>query len=382
MAIDIKSLKSEMSFPQSEKTAKSKEMLSFLSKDIKLWGKGLKDKKKEAFYSELSILLSSGIDIRSTLDIIVEEQKAGDDKELFQRIKNDVVAGLSLSDSINKSNKFTAYEFYSVKIGEESGRLKEVLDDLASYYTKKIKQRRQLSSALTYPILVMITAILAVIFMMTFIVPMFMDVFKRFNGEMPGLTRVIISISVFIKSYLWIFLLLSIIVSILLMSMRKKEFFRAKSSSLMLKLPFFGELIQKMYITRFCQSMSLLLGAKTPMLKSLELVRNMISFYPFERIIDIMKSDILHGKLLNESMSRFTLFDSRIISLVRVAEEVNQLDVIFSKLNNQYNDELEHNISMLSSLLEPIMIIFVGVLVSIILIAMYLPMFQLSSSIY
>jgi type IV pilus assembly protein PilC len=166
------------------------------------------------------------------------------------------------------------------------------------------------------------------------------------------------------------------------MSMRKKEFFRAKSSSLMLKLPFFGELIQKMYITRFCQSMSLLLGAKTPMLKSLELVRNMISFYPFERIIDIMKSDILHGKLLNESMSRFTLFDSRIISLVRVAEEVNQLDVIFSKLNNQYNDELEHNISMLSSLLEPIMIIFVGVLVSIILIAMYLPMFQLSSSIY
>jgi len=126
----------------------------------------------------------------------------------------------------------------------------------------------------------------------------------------------------------------------------------------------------------------LLLGAKTPMIRSLQLVKKMIGFYPFEQAMEIMESDIMHGKLLHQSMSQFSFFDTRIISLVRVAEEVNQLEVIFTRLNTQYNDELEHKISMLSSLLEPVMIIIVGMLVAVILIAMYLPLFQLSSTVY
>jgi type IV pilus assembly protein PilC len=128
--------------------------------------------------------------------------------------------------------------------------------------------------------------------------------------------------------------------------------------------------------------MALLLGTKTPMLRSLGLVKKMIGFYSFEKAIEVMEKDIMHGKLLHQSMEQFDLFDTRIKSLVRVAEEVNQLEVIFSKLNNQYNEELEHQIGMLSSLLEPAMIIIVGGLVSVILISMYLPLFQLSSSIY
>ena len=128
--------------------------------------------------------------------------------------------------------------------------------------------------------------------------------------------------------------------------------------------------------------MALLLAAKTPMIKALQLVKYMIGFYPFEKALTVMEQDILHGKLLHQSMERFPLFDTRIISLVRVAEEVNQLDIIFNKLNTQYNEELEHQISMLSNLLEPVMIIIVGLLVAVILISMYLPLFQLSSSIY
>lgn len=383
MAIDIKSLKKQHK-PLLADAGDSfvSKAAGLLSKEINLWGKEMKDKKKESFYSELTILLSSGIDIRTALDIIVDEQTSETDRKIFQSIKSDIIGGIGIADAIQKSGRFSTYEFYSLKIGEESGRLKDVMADLSVFFSKKIKQRRQLTSALTYPTLVIVTAMVAVVFMLNFIVPMFVDVFKRFNGEMPALTKNIIALSVFFKAYLW-YMILGIILFVgFILSVRKTEFFRARSSVILLKLPLFGEIIQKIYLTRFCQSMALLLGAKTPMLRSLGLVKHMIGFYSFEKAIEVMEADILHGKLLHQSMGQFKLFDTRIISLVRVAEEVNQLEVIFSKLNSQYNEELEHRIGMLSSLLEPVMIIIVGGLVSVILISMYLPLFQLSSSIY
>lgn len=383
MAIDLKSFKSQQRTSQgTTQDSIISKAGGLLSREINLWGKEIKDKKKERFYSELTILLSSGIDIRTALDIIVEEQKSETDRNIFHAIKNDIIGGLGIAEAIRKSERFSMYEYYSLKIGEESGRLKDVMADLSVFFSKKIKQRRQLTSALTYPVLVMGTAIVAVVFMLNFIVPMFVDVFKRFNGQMPALTQDIIALSGFFKAYLGYMILIVISMVVLLLSVRKTEYFRAKSSVLLLKMPLFGQIVQKVYITRFCQSMALLLGAKTPMLRSLGLVKHMIGFYPFEKAIAVMESDILHGKLLHQSMSQFKLFDTRIISLVRVAEEVNQLEIIFTKLNSQYNEELEHKIGMLGSLLEPVMIILVGGLVSVILISMYLPLFQLSSSIY
>jgi type IV pilus assembly protein PilC len=128
--------------------------------------------------------------------------------------------------------------------------------------------------------------------------------------------------------------------------------------------------------------MALLIGSKTPLIKAVQLVREMIGFFPYQRDLKQIEEDLLQGGLLHESMSRSSIFDRRVISLVKVGEEINQLDDIFEKLYKQYNEELEHRIGMLSNLLEPVMILFVGILVAIILIAMYLPLFQMSTSFY
>ena len=378
MAIELKNFKTNTK----NKKYNFQHIVSLLNKDIQFGINKLKDKKKESFYSELQVLLSSGIDMRTALDIVVDEQKSEIDKKLFEGIKSEVISGISLSKAIQNTGKFSQYEYYSIKIGEESGRIKEVLIELSIFFTKKIKQRRQLTSALTYPVMVIVTAFLSVGFMLNFIVPMFIDVFKRFNGEMPGLTKMVISLSLFMKAYIWLFLLIIIGMILTILYLRRKEFFRARVTYLILKLPLFGEITKKIYLTRYCQSMALLLGAKTPMINALQLISKMIEFYPFEKAMEKMEFDILHGKLLHQSMSQFDFFDSRIISLVRVAEEVNQLENIFTKLSVQYNDELEYKIGMLSSLLEPIMIILVGLLVAVILISMYLPLFQLSSTMY
>ena len=382
MSIDLSTIKAKSKAQQPEKSAQEKSIFDFLNKDIAFTRKGLKDQKKEQFYSELNILLSSGIDVRTAMDIVVAEQTKKREKEIFESLMHQVLEGKSLSDAMEESGNFTPYEYYSIRIGEESGKMNEVLKDLGIYFTRKIKQRKQFTSALTYPTLVLVTAIAAVLFMMNFIVPMFVDVFKRFKGDLPPLTKIVVSISEWFTNYIGLIFLVLVTIIVLMYFLRTKNWYQRISSAVLLKLPLVGALIHKIYLARFCQSMALLMGSKTPMLKAIQLVKNMIDFYPYHQALTIIENDILYGKPLYESMEQFDIFDKRTISLTKVAEEINQLDVVFSKLNEQYSDELEHRIGMLSSLLEPAMIIFVGLLVGVILIAMYMPMFQLGTSMY
>jgi type IV pilus assembly protein PilC len=381
MAIDIRNIPGA-NRPQLGKKGKMTPIFSFLNRDIYLFGKKLNDKSKERFYTDLNILLSSGLDIKSAFEIIVTEQKKSKDKLLFQEILNRIVLGDSLSESVRKSGMFSEYEYFSMKIGEEGSLLDEVFTELAQYFSRKIKQKRILVSAFTYPILVFITAIVAVIFMMNFVVPMFEDVFLRFNGQLPGLTILIIKLSKSISSNIGYFILLFFVLIISLYSQRKKKWYRRLTSNMLIKLPVIGKLIRLFYVTRFCHAMALLTGSKTPITKAIELNRRMIGFYPMEQALEIIENDIFKGMSLNESMRQFNVFDSRMISLIKISEEVNQLDVIFNKLNVQYNEELEHQLGVISSLIEPLMILFVGILVGLILVAMYLPIFKLSTSIY
>lgn len=369
--------------PKAKSSVKKKTSSStfdFLNKDISFSGSGLKEKQKEEFYSELGMLLSSGIDMRSALKIICEEQSKKKEKAIFDKLFEDLLAGENLSESMKSSGHFSSYESYSIGIGEETGRLNEILNDMASYFANRIKQRRQLISTFTYPIIVVVTALLVVIFMMNFIVPMFVDIFKRFSGELPALTQWVMDASkAFNQNFIYfVFIILSFVIG--LIAVKNKHWYRKYASALLLKLPVVGILLKKVYLSRFCHTMALLLSAKIPLLRAINLMGKMISFYPFEQALIQFEDGIMHGKTLHQSMGEFTLFDSKIKSLTKVGEEINQLDHIYESLSKQYNDELQHQIGLLNSLLEPILIIFVGLFVALILVAMYLPMFQMSNS--
>lgn len=365
-----------------KKGKKGTGMPDFFSREITLFGKSLPDKKKERFYSELQILLFSGVDIRSALDIIAEEQTNENHKRLFRKIHDNVVGGMGLSESIESTSYFTPYEYYSIRIGEESGRLTEVLKELGLFYARKIKQRRQIIGALTYPLLVLVTAIGAVFFMLRFVVPMFKEVFHRFKGDLPSLTKFILHLSDKFTYYALAFLVVAITITVLVYLFRKKEIYRKLSSGFLLSIPYVGKVYHKIYLARFCQAMTLLVSSKTPLIKALQLTRDMIQFYPFEKALEKIESDIMHGSSLHKSMQQFSIFDRRIVSLTRVAEEVNQLDVLFAKLDEQYTSELEYQLSIFGNILEPFLIVLIGLLVAVILISMYLPLFQLGTNIY
>lgn len=379
MNINIADLQKQKPASKVKKKASS-NAFDFLNKDISFSGSGLKEKQKEEFYSELGMLLSSGIDMRSALKIICEEQSKKKEKAIFEKLFEDLLAGENLSESMKSSGHFSSYESYSIGIGEETGRLNEILNDMASYFANRIKQRRQLISTFTYPIIVVVTALLVVIFMMNFIVPMFVDIFKRFSGDLPTLTKWVMDASeAFNQNFgYFIFIILTLVIGLL--AVKNKLWYRKYASALLLKLPVMGILLKKVYLARFCHTMALLLSAKIPLLRAINLMGKMISFYPFEQALLQFEDGILHGKTLHQSMEEFSLFDSKIKSLTKVGEEINQLDHIYESLSKQYNEELQHQIGLLNSLLEPILIIFVGLFVALILVAMYLPMFQMSNS--
>lgn len=342
----------------------------------------LSDKIKERFYSELNILFSAGIDIKTALEIIEEQQKKVRHKNLFKLIKNDVLSGSSLSAAMRRTGAITDYEYFSIRIGEESGRLPEILGQLVKFYFNRIKQKRQVISALSYPAIVLLTAFGSVFFMLKFVVPMFADVFKRFHTELPPLTKMIIRSSNFLGNFGWVFVLLILFMVLAFYKLRNHKLFRKYSSMLAMKIPVFGDLLVLIYIERFCNSMNLLLSSKTSLLQSVILVKKMIGFYPIEKSMEEIEMDLMKGEFFYKSISKFKVFDNRFVSLIKVGEEVNQLDVIFKKMSDQYVDEVEFRIKALSSLIEPLIILFLGIIVGVILVAMYMPLFQLSTSIH
>ncbi len=356
-----------------------KGFVLFLNKERKLVKNTFKSKHKELFYNQLSVLLEAGVDIKSSMEIIIDEQKNINIKNLLVSIKDKLIAGSSLSESLSEIKSFSNYEINSINIGEESGKLTVVLKELSIFYKSQIKQRRQIISALTYPAIVFITSFAAIFFMLNFIVPMFADIFLRFGGNLPFITKVILKLSNFISSYFYLLFIIIVSFVYLLYSQRKKTLFRKISTHFILKIPIIGQIVQKIYLTRFANSMKLLLGSKIPILRAIELVKNMIEYYPIEVTLSQIEQDILQGIPLNISLSKFNFYPKQMVSLIKVGEEVNKLDYFFEKIAIQYTDEVEHQTSVMSSLLEPFIIIFLGLIVGVILIAMYLPLFQLSS---
>jgi len=378
-SIDLSRYESKKT-PKSSKTDEGGGLLAFMNKDIGFGSKELSDKKKESLYLELSSLLQAGINLKSSFELITSDQQKDKDKELYKSIQDAVLKGVTFSQALHQTGKFSMYEMYSLQIGEETGKIIEVLHDLAKFYQNKIKQRRKITSALTYPCVVLSTSLGAVFFMLKFVVPMFGDVFKRFGGKLPWITQKIIGFSNAIENNFSRFLIVVVLIAVFIFMVRKTEQFRKIISQVVLKLPLVGNLVQKIYLARFCNSMRLLINAKLPLLRAIALSRQMIGYYPVESSLQKVEDDIMKGKSLHQSLQQFPVYPSKMIQLVKVGEETNQMDYFFAKISEQYVEEVEYKTSTISSMMEPLIIIFLGLIVGVILVSMYLPLFQMSNS--
>lgn len=340
--------------------------------------KKFSDKQKEDFYREFSTLIKSGVDFNQALGILTNQQKTKFIRSIYRTINDDVVKGKSLHEAIKNYSYFSPYEYYSIKIGEDTKRLPEIFDQLQKYFTRKIKMKRQVVSVLAYPVFVLLITFAVLYFMLNFVVPMFASVFQQFGKDLPEITQFVVKISNNFNTIVLVFLgfVLSLFMGHKLL--KHHDSYKNFISKVILKIPYFGSLIKKIYIARFCQSFSLLLSAKTPLITSLELTEKMISFYPLKSALAQSRKDILKGETLASSLKKHSFFPPKIISLTDIGEQINELDNMFDGLANQYNDDVDHSTKMIGTILEPLMIVLIGGIVGFIMIAMYSPMFNLS----
>lgn len=372
--------KKGMESPRTQK--EEKNLLSdLLSREFTFLSKPFPDSLKEFFYLELSSLLEAGLDMKTSLEVIKDEQTKEKHRVIFESILRMVISGDTLSHALKSFRYFTPHEYFSVQIGEETAELTKILKELSLYFKSRIRQRKQLTGALTYPMIVLFVACGAIFFMMNYVVPMFADIFKRFGNQLPWITQTVLSASQFFRSNFFLLAAIGCAIALFLFLNRKKDWYVKFYSTYILRIPLVGALVKKVYLLRFASTMSLLINAHVPLLQAIGLVKQMLDFFPLVNSLKQIESDILNGVSLHQAMARHSIFPGKMITMVKVGEEVNQLEIFFGKIADYYSLELEHQTSVIGKFIEPAIILLLGLIVGLILIAMYLPLFSMGNMI-
>lgn len=337
----------------------------------------LTDARREVFYAELHALLTAGLDFSHAFALLIEGEQ-GPLRSLLEQLYADVVGGAALWQAMERSGVFRALDCGVIRIGEQTGRLGETLEFLRDYYHKRRAQRRMVSSAVSYPLVILCTAVAVVAFMLAVIVPMFEQVYTRMGGELPALTRWIIALSKSMPLYLAWFGALALALGGLLYRNRRNETVRARSATLLLRLPVAGAIVRHNYQAQFCKLLFLLTQSGVPLMSGVAMLSEVIEFYPYNRSFGAICRALEQGKPFSAGLARHAvLYDRKLVALVRVGEETNRLPEMLRNQGEALTEQIEHRIRRMGSLLEPALILLVGLLVAVILISMYMPMFRL-----
>jgi type II secretory pathway component PulF len=366
--------------PDSPNVAFDKEKESIWEKDIINLSPAFSKKQKETFYLELGILLDSGIALREALELVQQGIKKKKAKTIIGKIVDEIIEGNSLSSGFEKQKEFTNYEIQSIRIGEETGKLQNVIKNLASYFKQHNQQKKELLNALTYPIIVLLTAVIVVYFMLNFVVPIFQDLFQRNNTELPWITQVVINTSDFLNAYaLW--MLIAVLSFIILNRLlNSNENVQKWKGIVLMNIPWINKLVIQSYISRFINAMSLLSSAKVNITQSLQLITNMIPFYPLNNALTQINTDLINGDTQSQAFKKHPkLFDNKLIAMIQVAEQTNQDELVYENLKQHYSNLLNQQAKTFTNFINPILTLIVGFIVGFILIALYLPMFKMST---
>ena len=331
------------------------------------------------FCRQLATLLGAGVTILEALVIISKQVTSRRFYNVINDLKKDMEAGLSLHEAMAKSRSvFSQMWVNLVESGEASGNLAIVLSRLASYLEQAAKFRSKIISALIYPLILMVVGLGALLFLTIKIIPSFANLFTGFNIELPLLTQILIGASNFIRHYL-IFLILAVIVIIFLIkSYISHPEGRRRYESFLFWLPLFGDFFRNLLVERFSSEMSTLIESGVPILYALELSERSVNNLIMGEIIHSVKEGVRQGRSLSVPMEKSEFFEPMVVQMVRIGEEVGDLSGMFKKLNSFYQEYVETFLTRFTSMFEPIMLVFIGLVIGIMVIGMFLPIFQIS----
>jgi type IV pilus assembly protein PilC len=338
-------------------------------------------KNKQLLFANMHVLMRSGIDIINALELSKSSFKKSKETLMIDKIIYHITEGASIYKAFQKTKMFDNYETYCIKVGEETGQLKKVFINISTYYKKKIEQKKKFISALSYPILVLATTILVMLFMVHFVIPMFGEIFKRFGSDLPSLTKKVVAFSSFFKStFLYFVGGIIILYFINKFFFSKRDSYQRYKSKVILRIPIWKNIVKKNQLSKLCMTFELMLDAKVPLAQTIDFAYDIIDFYPIKKSMNYVGEELIKGKSFHEGMSECKIYDKRMLTLIQISEESNSLATMFKQLREQYDEEVDEKIKQLRAAIEPVMLLLIGSFVTLILIAMYLPIFKMGSS--
>ena len=351
-------------------------------KQIVLFKSKVKPKTLAIFTRQLATMIDAGLPLVQSLDILAEQEENPTFKEILGHVKDDVESGMTFAAALKKHPKaFNDLYTNMIVAGEEAGTLDIILNRLATFIEKAEALRRKVKSALMYPMIVTFVAIVVVGILMVFVIPTFEKMFREAGQQLPGLTQLVVDTSKFIRSHILIVIGFVIALVIAIRYIRKTDKGKKAIDSLLLKLPIFGILLRKVAVARFTRTLSTLMQSGVPILDGLQLVAKTSGNKVIEDAVMEARENISSGENIAEPLARSNVFPPMVTRMISVGENTGALDQMLNKIADFYEDEVDTAVAGLTSMLEPLMIVFLGGVVGTIVIAMYLPIFNMANAI-
>jgi len=354
------------------------ESIKIANSDMGFRSWKVNDREKGEFCLQLSVMLQSKVSLHRALQVLAKQTTNRKLKGVIERLMKEIQTGNSFGAALAKQpDVFDSLFVASADVGQESGRLPEVFSHLAHHLEKSNALKRKISQALTYPVLVIVVAIFAVMFLLVFIVPAFTEMFKSFQVELPFATRIILMASSNLIHYGAYLLLLASIALLAFGKSINRPKVRERLIAHALNIPVIGNILLKNHMARFCRTLGTLLQSQVSLLTALGVTQRIM---PTPELRDETKDIIAHvrrGKTVAAPLVDSKLFPPMVAQMIAVGEETSELDSMLLKVADYYEKEVDGKVDSLSSLLEPVIILFLGLVVAGILISMYLPMFDL-----
>jgi type IV pilus assembly protein PilC len=357
---------------------KSKDLFA----DVSFLQPKVKERDIILFARQFSTMIDAGLPIIQCLDILYSQQANSTFKKMLKDIKESVEGGATLAEALKKFPKqFDDLFVNMIAAGEAGGILDAILRRLAAYMEKAARLKSQVKGAMTYPVVTLIIAVVVLAVILVFVIPVFQEMFADFGGELPVPTQVVVAMSEMVKSKI-----LYIIIGIVLFTIAFKKFHSTQKGrdfvdEMLLKIPVFGELLRKVAVAKFTRTMGTMLASGVSILEALDIVAKTAGNRTVEKAIYNVRSGIAEGRTMADPLIESGVFPPMVCQMIGVGESTGALDAMLEKIADFYDEEVDQAVDNLTSLIEPFMLVFLGVTIGGLVIAMYLPIFKMAGAI-
>ena len=334
------------------------------------------------FARQFSTMIDAGLPIIQCLDILCSQQSNTTFKKMLKEIKESVEGGATLAEALKKFPKqFDNLFVNMIAAGETGGILDAILRRLAAYMEKAAKLKSQVKGAMTYPIVTLIIAVMVLAVILVFVIPVFEEMFADFGGELPVPTQIVVAMSDMVKSKI-----VYIVVGLVLFIIAFKKFYgtekgREVVDKLLLRIPVFGDLLRKVAVSKFTRTMGTMLASGVAILEALDIVAKTAGNKTVEKAIFSVRKGIAEGRTMADPLAQSGVFPSMVCQMIGVGESTGALDAMLEKIADFYDEEVDQAVENLTALIEPFMLVFLGVTIGGLVVAMYLPIFKLAGAI-